>query len=92
MSLDTPIKLYQNPYKTLRSGKCREYNNGIDLGGVTLRRYRRASHELAPQSSLPLEYGRERLSRKPWTITLRKMLSWAVVWGLGGTGKGKGQR
>lgn len=39
MSLDNPKKLYQNPCKTIGSGKCREYSNGIDLGGMTLRRF-----------------------------------------------------
>lgn len=48
MSLDNPKKLYQNPCKTIGSGKCREYSNGIDLGGMTLRRCRRTSHELVP--------------------------------------------
>lgn len=80
MSLDSPIKLYQNPCETIGLGKCRE-SNGIDSRGVTLRRCRRASHELVPQCSLPLEYGREPLSQKPWTMTWRKMLSWGLVWG-----------
>lgn len=75
MSLDNPIKLYQNPREAIGSGKCRE-SDGIDSRGVTLRRCRRASHELVPQCSLPPpapppEYGREPLSQKPWTMALR---------------------
>lgn len=68
MSLDNPIKLYGNPCETIGLGKCREYSNGIDLGEVTLRRCRRTSHELVPQSSFLLAYEREAHSQKAWTI------------------------
>lgn len=38
MSLGNPIKLYQNPCKTVGSGgACRECSNGISLGGATFR-------------------------------------------------------
>lgn len=85
MSLDNPKKVYRNPCKTIGSGKCREYNNGIDLGGMTLRTCRRTSHELVPQCSLPLEGG---LSSEALDSYTEEDTQWEVVWELGETGKG----
>lgn len=75
MSLGNPIKLYQNPCKTVGSGgACRECSNGIGLGGAILRGADGPPGNLFHSVLSHWRRGRAP-PHKPWTVIPRKMLS-----------------
>lgn len=80
MSLDNPIKLYQNP---VGSGKYRELAWHC-LGMVTLRRYRKH----LPQCWFCSVLSHQQMGGALDHYT-EKILSWRVVWEWSGTGKGR---